>query len=317
MRPMVVRSAVVNVDVPDRVRIRPMSASAKRHSGDRILFAWPQVQVGAFDCWPGDARWRSENRVEEGHVIAFPGRTVRIAQAGDRSRVMDPTRFVFYNRFQTYRRTLVSRDGDHCTFLVIAPALLDEMARRGVAELRDVERQPFPATFADSGPAEYLEMQAIRHRLDSGDTLEIQERLVRLVERVMTRLVTGSSTGPQAVRPTTRRVRDELAEAARGIVARDPYRPMSLDSVAAELGVSVFHLARVFRQASSSGLHAYRDQLRLRLALPAVLDGSVRMTDLALDAGYASSSHFTDRFRAVYGFAPTQLRRQVAAGHAF
>jgi len=295
-----------------------MPPSPERRSGDRILYAWPQVQVGAFDCWPGDERWRSENRVEEGHVIAFPGRTVEIAQAGDRPRVMDPTRFVFYNRYQTYRRTLVSRDGDHCTFLVVAPALLDEMARRGVAELRDVERRPFPTTFAHSGPAEYLEMQAIRRRLDSGDTLEIQERLVRLVERVVAGLVPSSSDGTHAaVRPETRKVRDELAEAARRIVARDPRRSTSLESVAAELGVSVFHLAHVFRHASPMGLHAYRDQLRLRLALPAVLDGSVRLTDLALDAGYASSSHFTDRFRAVYGLAPTLLRRQVAVGHAF
>ena len=274
--------------------------------------------MGAFDCWPGDGRWRYENQVDEGHVIAFPGRTVEISQAGDRPRVMDPTRFVFYNRFQTYRRSLVSRDGDHCTFLVVAPELLDEMARRGVAELRDVENRPFPATFANSGPAEYLEMQAIRRRLESGDTLEIQERLVRLVERVVACLIGGSSGGTQAaVRPETRRIHDELAEAARGIVARDPHRPMSLDSVAAELGVSAFHLAHLFRQASPMGLHAYRDQLRLRLALPAVLDGSVRLTDLALDAGYASSSHFTDRFRALYGLAPTLLRRRVAVGHTF
>lgn len=287
----------------------PTDGTRRRH-GDRIVYPWPLVAVGTFDCWPDDPRWRAENCVGADHVIAFPGRSVEIAQDGDRARVMDPTRFVFYNRYQTYRRRLLSRDGDHCTFLAIAPALLEEIARDGLTGLGDVERRPFPRSTAASAPAEYLEMHAIVSLAASDPErrqLEIEERLVGLVGRAVRRLL-DAPPPRRRVGARTRRARAELVEAARAVLGLDLDRPLSLGQVAARLDVSVFHLSRVFREATGMGLHAYRDQLRLRRWLPSVLDGSVRLTDLALEAGYASSSHFTDRFRAVYGVAPSRLR---------
>jgi len=283
---------------------------------DRILYPWPLVQLGAFDCWPDDPRWRTENCVEEGHVIAFPGRSVEIAQVGDRPRVMDPNRIVFYNRLQTYRRAPVSRDGDHCSYLVVAPSLIEELVRRGAAPARDVESRPFPVSAARSEAADYVEMHAIRRRLAAADELEIQERLLRLVERVLRRLA-GTRAPGDAARAATLRARDDLAEAARARLARRLHRRQSLEEVAAGLEVSVYHLARVFRAATGMGLHAYRDQLRLRVALDEVLAGEAPLTQVALDAGYAGSSHFTDRFRAVFGRAPSRLRREVGAGRSF
>lgn len=73
----------------------------------------------------------------------------------------------------------------------------------------------------------------------------------------------------------------------------------------------------MFRQRTGWSLHAYRDQLRLRHAVEWVLDGTRRLTDVALELGYASHSHFTDRFRASYGFAPTELRARARAGIRF
>lgn len=290
-----------------------MSPETVYSSGDRVLYAWQPVQIGAFDCWPGDARWRGENRVDEGHVIAFPGRSVEITQEGDRPRVMDPTRLVLYNRNQAYRRSMVSRDGDHCLYLVVAPDLLEELARHGVARLQDPEQRPFPVRFTRGETAEYVEMQAIVHGLGRADELGVQERLVALVERVLRGLDADADPVRHRARPDTRRAHETLVEDARGILARDLQRSLSLQSVADELDVSVFHLARVFRAEAGMGIHAYRDQLRLRRSLPAVLGRSSRLTDVALEAGYASSSHFTDRFRALFGRSPTRLRENVSA----
>jgi AraC family transcriptional regulator len=297
---------------------RSVRNTSERPTCERILYAWPTVQVGAFDCLPDDARWRRENCVEEGHIIAFPGRSVEIAQYGDRPRVMDPNRVVFYNRSQTYRRALLSRDGDgdHCTYLVVAPELLEEIAHHGSGAQGGTDRRPFPAPCARCGAAEYLEIHAIRRQLASAEPIEIQERLVRLVERVV-RALSEQRPAPNRARLRTRRAREELAEAARAVLARDLHRRLSLDEVAGELRVSVFHLSRVFREAAGMGLHGFRDQLRLRSSLAHVLGGEAPLTHLALDAGYASSSHFTDRFRALFGSAPSRLRAAVTAGRAF
>ena len=49
-------------------------------------------------------------------------------------------------------------------------------------------------------------------------------------------------------------------------------------------------------------------------AVDAVLDSGDDLTAIALDAGFASHSHFTARFRRFYGCTPTALRRVATAG---
>ena len=52
---------------------------------------------------------------------------------------------------------------------------------------------------------------------------------------------------------------------------------------------------------------------RLARTLDAVLDGGDDLTAIALDAGFASHSHFTARFRSFFGCTPAALRRIATA----
>jgi AraC family transcriptional regulator len=65
------------------------------------------------------------------------------------------------------------------------------------------------------------------------------------------------------------------------------------------------------------GISIYDYVLRERLArtLDAVLDCDDDLTSIALDAGFASHSHFTARFRSFFGYTPTALRRIATAAH--
>lgn len=284
-------------------------------SGTRILFSWSSVTVGAFDCWPDDTRWRSVNCVDEGHVIAFPGTPVEITQDGHHPAVTDANQVVLYNRDQTYRRRLVAGIGDHCTYLVVAPDLLEELAWSASVPMADPYRRPFADAVLPLGRREHLEHRLIvRHitESDGRDQLEIQERLVRLVRRAALRGQPGRAPRCRR-RASTAREHRRIVEAARELLALDLDRPVTLDQLARQIGTSAFHLSRVFRERSGTSLHAYRDELRLRTALPAVLESARSLTDIALDHGYASSSHFTDRFRARYGMPPSKLRGRVTA----
>lgn len=277
------------------------------------MFSWPLVSVGVFDCWPGDERWLTENRVDEGHVIAFPGTAVEIAQDGHHALVADPNRVVLYNQHQAYRRRMVNRIGDHCTYLVVAPQLLDELAGSGAAPIHDPDRRPFSHPVLPITRQEHLEQRSIL-RLLAGDRptdpLEVQERLVRLVGAALRH---GPAERPirRSRRAGTEQEHRRMVEGSRALLAADVGRPMSLEQVARQVGASVFHLSRVFREHAGMSLHAYRDELRMRSALPAVLDGSRPLTQVALDHGYASPGHFTDRFRARYGQSPSALRARV------
>jgi AraC-like DNA-binding protein len=82
---------------------------------------------------------------------------------------------------------------------------------------------------------------------------------------------------------------------------------LSLSDIAREGDVSVFRVCRVFRAATGSTLHAYRNQMRLQAALER-LGGGESLTEVALDLGYSSHSHFTAAFRELFGVTPSSVR---------
>ena len=65
----------------------------------------------------------------------------------------------------------------------------------------------------------------------------------------------------------------------------------------------------MFRDSVGTSIYDYVLQERLAHTLDAVLDCGDDLTAIALDAGFASHSHFTTRFRTFFGCTPGALRR--------
>lgn len=101
----------------------------------------------------------------------------------------------------------------------------------------------------------------------------------------------------------------DAVEAARDVIARRYRENLSLSQIAREVCTSVFHLSRVFHARTGFSLHAYRNHLRLRTALERLAEHNVDLTDLALDLGFSSHSHFTETFRRTFGRTPSAVRR--------
>ena len=119
--------------------------------------------------------------------------------------------------------------------------------------------------------------------------------------------VLATDTHKAASRPLTGGGIDVWRSALDG--PSDPFaEPLSLHELAARLSVSPFHLARVFRRRTWYSLHAYRTQLRLRLALERLPESRGALTSLAFELGFASHSHFTDTFRREFGVPPSVVR---------
>jgi len=136
------------------------------------------------------------------------------------------------------------------------------------------------------------------------DPLEVEERVLDLLDRVL-KLAYGERAGSS--KPRLPHAAD-LADAAKQWVAPRVAERLTLTRIAAALGVSVFHLCRSFRRATGLTLNAYRDQVRLRVALERLEQGTRDLTCLALDLGYSSHSHFTAAFRRSFGRPPSQAR---------
>jgi AraC-like DNA-binding protein len=82
---------------------------------------------------------------------------------------------------------------------------------------------------------------------------------------------------------------------------------VTLAMLAAEVGLSPFHLVRVFQRAAGMPPHVYLESVRIRHAQRLLAAGRP-LADVAYATGFSSQSHFTSRFRQSIGVTPGAFR---------
>lgn len=91
--------------------------------------------------------------------------------------------------------------------------------------------------------------------------------------------------------------------------------PVPRGELAKLASLSVRQLERLFREQLSRGVHEHYLALRLARAAQLLRGTSLSILDIAVATGFASASHFSRAFRAVYGCRPRDaLRRERVAG---
>jgi AraC family transcriptional regulator len=83
---------------------------------------------------------------------------------------------------------------------------------------------------------------------------------------------------------------------------------ISLQAIAASVGVSSHHLARAFGAATGQPLMRYARGRRLSEAARSLAAGAPDIISVALDAGYGSHEAFTRAFRDQFGITPEKCR---------
>ena len=85
---------------------------------------------------------------------------------------------------------------------------------------------------------------------------------------------------------------------------------IGIDEIAINVGLSRRQLERVFHKNTGiSPAEAY-EKIRMKKAMLLIERTSKSLIEVALDVGFASSSHFCRRFRANFGITPNALRKQ-------
>ncbi len=87
---------------------------------------------------------------------------------------------------------------------------------------------------------------------------------------------------------------------------------ITLGTLAALVGLSPFHLARAFKQTLGMPPHRYLLRARVEHAKGMLAGSRLPITEVALIAGFASSSHFASTFRRLTGMTPRGYRRHRA-----
>lgn len=91
-------------------------------------------------------------------------------------------------------------------------------------------------------------------------------------------------------------------------IERSLDRPLSLDEISREAGLSKYHLHRVFRAITGLPLAEYVRRRRLSDSLGPLFGSDRPIIDIALDYGFSFVQSYIRAFRARYGMSPGQCR---------
>jgi AraC family transcriptional regulator len=85
-------------------------------------------------------------------------------------------------------------------------------------------------------------------------------------------------------------------------------QPLTLDELALRCHLSSYHFARMFRTSFALPPHRYVLARRLARGCQWLRDSDLPLGQVALLCGFASASHFSNRFRAALGATPSDYR---------
>lgn len=286
-------------------------AGSPRHHIDRVVFASPLVQIGRWRC-PADHPHFLDSGPSSDALFVFPRQSVWIEHEGRDPFVADANTVTYYNKGQCYRRRKLSAAGDQCEWFAVAPEAIAETLSAHEPAAIDRPNVPFPFTYGPSDPESYLRQRTVFHHVVRElrpDRLYVEEAVLSILGDVTARAYRQARG--RALNKPGRRGDVDVIEAARDVIARRFKDDLSLSDIASEVQSSVFHLSRIFKARTGFSLHAYRNQLRLRSALDRLRQPGADLTNIALDLGFSSHSHFTDAFRRAFGKTPSAVRESL------
>jgi AraC-like DNA-binding protein len=269
------------------------------------VFASPLFLIYHWQC----LRECTCERCHPWYVLGLPRSGASLLRMQGRERLLDPGHATLHEPFATYTSSHPFGCGDRGWNIALRRETLGVEARTKRSE---------PLSRVSSVPERDLARWrlAIERWLREGEPAaepaEVEEATLALIGGVMRRMRDSgepSVAGPR--RPGTEEDHDRVFERTRAEIFLRFREPIRLADLARAACASPFHLCRVFKRASGLSVHRYVNRLRLLAALEEIAERDVSLTDLALDLGFSSHSHFTHTFHRELGITPSELRRQV------
>ena len=136
--------------------------------------------------------------------------------------------------------------------------------------------------------------------------LYVQGLCVALLGIVSARYSAEAVDAPVRVRRLSPQQEYRVVDFVRGLLGSK----LSLATMAAEVGLSPQHFARLFKASFGTTPHAFVETLRLDAAVAALRrERSVPIAAVAAACGFSSQSHMTELMRRRLGTTPSQVRR--------
>ena len=99
-----------------------------------------------------------------------------------------------------------------------------------------------------------------------------------------------------------------LVRRARAYILANQADPIDLAKVAHAMHVSTFYFCKIFKKATGLTFTQYLSRVRVEKAKKLLLNPHLRISEIAYNVGFQSSTHFNRVFRQVVGQSPTEYR---------
>lgn len=265
------------------------------------LLRSPTVTIRDTYC-RGTCRDQSTEECTTTTQLVFPYRGVYVRHVGNDQAVGEANQVLFFNAFEGYRISHPVPGGDASLTLVISEAMLRELAP--AAFVRDTAMLSFRQQRLRIDARTQALVALLRHSLrqNIAEPLEAEALALTLVQRALgarTTHAAGATLG-----------RQRLVDRVKLVLSGDLARRWTLAEIAAEVRGSPVYLTQVFQQVEGVPLYRYQLNLRLARALD-LLAHYDDLTDLSLELGFYSHSHFSAAFRKAYGRSPSEFRQSA------
>lgn len=272
---------------------------------ERLFYCGDVVAIGGFRC-PSDHPLFADSGPTSGYLMVFPRTSTVVIQERGSTVTAAPPSTVFYNCGQAYRREAIDA-ADSSDWYMIAPDIVREIVAQHDAGAADRENWIFSFFNGPASASTYLMQRALFTELSDGeavDDLYVEEMALAIFESAVAE---AAAVHPRKVSRRRARI-DAAIEAGKALIAANLTETISLRRLAAAVECSPYQFCRAFQKTTGYKITEYRHALRLRRALDLLRDTRSDLTDIALDLGYSSHSHFTMVFRKHFGMTPSEFR---------
>jgi AraC family transcriptional regulator len=209
-----------------------------------------------------------------------------------------PPRSVVFKPAAERHADVFGRDGARCLLIEIMPSRLES-----IEPYADITTRPGLARTAGlAGLGRRIHREFTRG--DGLSPLAVEGLILEV-------LVEASRAEPG----TSSRAQPAWLVRARDLIHESLDQPLTLSSVARQVGIHPAHLARSFRAHHQRTIGDYIRRLRIERAARELADGWRPIAEISARSGFCDQSHFSRVFRQQTGFSPAAFRASTR-GHS-
>ena len=146
----------------------------------------------------------------------------------------------------------------------------------------------------------------------TGHAGAVRRRLLLRVERTCRSSWQTSEFDCRLNRSPARLTKNEISKVMEFMEASIA-RNITLECIAALVGLSPRHFRRLFRASTGVGPNEMFTNMRLERAARDLRDSRKNVTEISFDCGFSQPQHLATAFRRKFGLTPTEFRRNVAS----